>query len=716
MRPPGYLLVVWTLAVWRSSGTEGGTTREDVINAARCRVRCLSEISSSLELPVPTKVQPPVSFADCLASPECTACLKPCTQPFVSQQLCQRVCESDTEECTRSCRFLKQITTIRPGTCPPDDDSVEGFEPAGPCIAACTDDKDCPNENKCCANGCGKTCQQPYNVHSGMPTLPTAPEIRERPKGGSLKLKWTSVSSNTSGPILYIVDAKYNVGKYHSESLMTPWQQISQTTMDTAVIRDITPGHWYQFRVASVNIYGSKGASLPTEPFKLTREPRPPNPPSNLTEGDTLILGGKVAVSIHWLPPIKSDLPVTRYKVFWSKRLKRVTPDMGMTLKEHRQVLPGGQLEFQLPELEPDTTYFVQVQAISRYGDVKLKSEKSSVYITTYPLPRSAERVVATPSVVIRPLPTPAAIHVLEVDNPFYQNGLLKANISWSLPDDPDSPEIEKYFVYWAPEVCIAADKLDDGLAKVMSASTHELFFVIYDLRFDCRYLVRIQPVTKMAVTGPETHMSFPTPPCTDVTVLGDMGPNCPTNVPRVPDEPSNLQHTILIKSHNITAKLSWEPPLSSTPVMSYRVVWGPALMDGEAPTMDRTSAITKVLTKDEHSFSIGNLQEASTYVVTLQALSHVGPGRLRTFFFTTPIMQSHRATPINPPYIAITPPVELEDNEINIHVVTKGPTPQPMGRPSQSSPSHAHNIKSSLNCIFIITLLSFCLNYGIDL
>jgi hypothetical protein len=44
-------------------------------------------------------------------------------------------------------------------------------------------------------------------------------------------------------------------------------------------------------------------------------EPRKPGSPTNLTEGDTLIMVGKVAVSLRWLPPKKSDLPISRYKV-----------------------------------------------------------------------------------------------------------------------------------------------------------------------------------------------------------------------------------------------------------------------------------------------------------------------------------------------------------------------------------------------------------------
>jgi len=47
----------------------------------------------------------------------------------------------------------------------------------------------------------------------------------------------------------------------------------------------------------------------------LHADPERPDPPSNITEGDTVIEDGKVAVTIHWSPPVNSDLPVSRYKV-----------------------------------------------------------------------------------------------------------------------------------------------------------------------------------------------------------------------------------------------------------------------------------------------------------------------------------------------------------------------------------------------------------------
>ena len=44
-------------------------------------------------------------------------------------------------------------------------------------------------------------------------------------------------------------------------------------------------------------------------------EPNSPGMPRNLTEGDTIIKNSKIGVIIKWLPPKRSDLPVSRYKV-----------------------------------------------------------------------------------------------------------------------------------------------------------------------------------------------------------------------------------------------------------------------------------------------------------------------------------------------------------------------------------------------------------------
>jgi len=41
-----------------------------------------------------------------------------------------------------------------------------------------------------------------------------------------------------------------------------------------------------------------------------------------------------------------------------------------------------------------------------------------------------------------------------------------------SLAGDARSPEIDRIFVLWSPEACIADSMADDGLSKVVSGNT----------------------------------------------------------------------------------------------------------------------------------------------------------------------------------------------------------------------------------------------------
>ncbi len=54
-------------------------------------------------------------------------------------------------------RFLSRVCIAeKPGVCPR---KKPGF---GVCVESCLNDSDCPNEEKCCSNGCGHQCMAPY--------------------------------------------------------------------------------------------------------------------------------------------------------------------------------------------------------------------------------------------------------------------------------------------------------------------------------------------------------------------------------------------------------------------------------------------------------------------------------------------------------------------------------------------------------------------------
>ena len=110
-------------------------------------------------------------------------------------------------DCAASCRFLGQVTSGRPGTCPTVGARTRGplaewTQASGPpgrtqgkgppgertktkgttegtrargapeasCRRACVSDVDCSetSEHKCCSNGCSSTCQLPSHIYDGL--------------------------------------------------------------------------------------------------------------------------------------------------------------------------------------------------------------------------------------------------------------------------------------------------------------------------------------------------------------------------------------------------------------------------------------------------------------------------------------------------------------------------------------------------------------------
>ncbi|KAM6977756.1 LOW QUALITY PROTEIN: WAP four-disulfide core domain protein 3 [Aplochiton taeniatus] len=66
-------------------------------------------------------------------------------------------------------RAIKTEGDVRakPGVCPHRKWGVRLM-----CAEFCSNDSDCPNNEKCCCNGCGHECITPYTVKSGRCGLP----------------------------------------------------------------------------------------------------------------------------------------------------------------------------------------------------------------------------------------------------------------------------------------------------------------------------------------------------------------------------------------------------------------------------------------------------------------------------------------------------------------------------------------------------------------
>ena len=69
-----------------------------------------------------------------------------------------------------------------------------------------------------------------------MPLVPLRPTIREKLRGGSIDIRWQTSHADVTGdathpsggPVLYIIEARHNVGRSFAQELMTGWQQIAQ--------------------------------------------------------------------------------------------------------------------------------------------------------------------------------------------------------------------------------------------------------------------------------------------------------------------------------------------------------------------------------------------------------------------------------------------------------------------------------------------------------
>uniref|UniRef100_A0A8C2KAH8 WAP domain-containing protein n=1 Tax=Cyprinus carpio TaxID=7962 RepID=A0A8C2KAH8_CYPCA len=57
---------------------------------------------------------------------------------------------------------LPRKNTVKPGECPPQSSGMKS------CTTSCKSDSNCPNNEKCCSNGCGHYCTAPYTVKLGQ--------------------------------------------------------------------------------------------------------------------------------------------------------------------------------------------------------------------------------------------------------------------------------------------------------------------------------------------------------------------------------------------------------------------------------------------------------------------------------------------------------------------------------------------------------------------
>ncbi|XP_030057488.1 anosmin-1 [Microcaecilia unicolor] len=622
------------------------------IHRARCTSRCLSlhltRISAFFK-----HFQNNGSLVWCQNHKQCSKCLEPCRESWdLKRNNCQIFCEplfpKKHYECLTSCEFLKSVLSVKQGDCPAAE-KASGF--AAACVESCEADNECSGVKKCCTNGCGHTCQVPKNLYKGVPLKPRKELSFGEQQSGQLEIKWSSKFNISVEPVIYVVQRRWNFGIHPSEDDATNWQTVAQTTDERVQLSDIRPSRWYQFRVAAVNVHGTRGFTAPSKHFRSSKDPSAPPTPINLRiANSTTASDGTVSVRLMWDLPEEPDIPVHHYKVFWSWTVgsKSVIP----TKKKRRKTTSGSHNYVILEGLQPNSNYMVELQAVAYWGQVRLKSAKVSMYFTstetsfysnkgqTY----TSGKTRKGKADVLPPFPRRPPTRLLEIGAPFYQDGHLQIKVYWKKTEDA---KMGRYHIHWFPEFC--AHNETKGPEKTM---TNENYIILQDLMFSCKYKVTVQSSRAKGHLKTES-IFFTTPPCSSLKEKKHKHISCAMEGVHVPSKvlakPENLSASFIVHEGNITGHFSWKLSKANLqhPMTGFQVTWAEVTTESRQNSLPNSIiSQSQILPADHYVLTVTNLRPSMLYRLEVQVLTTGGEGPATMKSFRTPNSQttsSHR-------------------------------------------------------------------------
>uniref|UniRef100_A0A3Q4HCM0 Anosmin 1a n=1 Tax=Neolamprologus brichardi TaxID=32507 RepID=A0A3Q4HCM0_NEOBR len=417
----------------------------------------------------------------------------------------------------------------------------------------------------------------------------------------------------------------------------------------TARLSDVRPGRWYQFRVAAVNLHGTRGFTTPSRHFHSSRDPSNPPAPTELRVANMSFgPGSTVAARIEWSVPPDLDVPVHHYKVSWS--WTAVGHSSASSLTKRRKTVRKSQVE--LDSMRTNRSYSVEVQAVSHWGQTQFKGPRAVLRFTTQQSTETRRRGVGVFSLSSKfccegkktssctSAPRSPAGDVLDVGTPFYQDGQLRVHVYWQRSVDP---LVEFYRVQWGPESCG-----HNQTSPVQKTSTKESFISLQGLLFSCKYKVLLQPVSKTSRPLAEST-SFHTPPCTAIQAKSPTPVNCPRETGeanKVLMKPTNLIASFEVLGGNVTAIFSWDISMTSShqQLTGYQVTWAEVISTNRNYNVKLPRTLisqSQILPPDGNVLVVSGLRPASLYRLEVQAITTEGEGPTTRRTFQTPGYQS---------------------------------------------------------------------------
>ncbi|KAL7063656.1 hypothetical protein AAHC03_0362 [Spirometra sp. Aus1] len=339
------------------------------------------------------------------------------------------------------------------------------------------------------------------------------------------------------------------------------WRSLVWTTKLGAVLSDLQPGTWYQFRLMATSGAGFGGIGPPSQPIKVTSLPEPPSSPRSLTEGTSRIYANKIEVKITWEPPVYGGDSIKFYRITWRKNAFSSLDEN--SIAEYEAKVPKAVRAYTIQDLEPEAVYRVQVTAVAVIDNKEWASPAAILYLRTAVIPNKEHASSGSP--VFWNLPgrgchcENGGANRYFVQPPYLEDGVVRATLT--LPSSivsqyfgPGVKETSIFNILWYPYVCIETQSAKVEVPmKPMQTNVYKASlenFRLDNLRLQCHYKLRIQLVEEGLSTAHQKRvlgLCFCTPSCKEVPVKsGEPPKNCSLPDLKVPYGPIDVHYRLI--------------------------------------------------------------------------------------------------------------------------------------------------------------------------
>ncbi|KAB0372200.1 hypothetical protein FD755_015992 [Muntiacus reevesi] len=412
---------------------------------------------------------------------------------------------------------------------------------------------------------------------SGVPLKPRKELRFTELHSGQLEVKWSSKFNVSIEPVIYVVQRRWNYGIHPSEDDATPWQTVAQTTDERVQLTDVRPSRWYQFRVAAVNVHGTRGFTAPSKHFRSSKVSSP------------LCLQSQNSVTLE--------------------------------------------------PLQLGCDYTVELQAIAYWGQTRLKSAKVSLRFTSAHAAHNKEQLGKSRKSVTHtqpPLQRRRPARLLEVGAPFFQDSQLQVKVYWKKTEDSG---VGQYHVEWFPEVCAHNESARLEASSAVTQENYLIlpdlsFSCKYKVIVQAaRPLGRWKAESASFTTPPcsalkgKTHKHFSCPGVEEGIHVR----------PKVQAKPENLSASFAVHGANITGHFSWTVSKAGLPrpATGFQVTWAEVTTESRPNSLPNSIiSQSQILPADHPELSVPGLRPATLYRLEVQVLTAggEGPATIRTF------------------------------------------------------------------------------------